>query len=174
MIATFLTVNINIVGKFYVVDSGFSNQPGYLAPYKGTKYHFQEYNQGPPPRGKKQTFNHRHSQIRNAIERSFGVLKNKWRILLHMPSYPPPKQSQIISACMAIHNYIRESKLEDRDFQECDDDEEFIPMVVEPSRLRRRHQRRRRATQAQGQNTSDDHNMNVFRDWIAEGLHRRR
>ncbi|XP_066320550.1 protein ALP1-like [Miscanthus floridulus] len=38
-------------GKFYVVDSGFSNQPGYLAPYKGTKYHFQEYNQGPPPRG---------------------------------------------------------------------------------------------------------------------------
>ena len=108
MIVIFLTVNINIVGKFYVVDSGFSNQPGYLAPYKGTKYHFQEYNQGPPPRGKKQTFNHRHSQIRNAIERSFGVLKNKWRILLHMPSYPPPKQSQIISACMAIHNYIRE------------------------------------------------------------------
>jgi len=91
-----------------------------------------------------------------------------------MPSYPPPKQSQIISACMAIHNYIRESKLEDRDFQECDDDEEFIPMGDEPIRLGRRHQRRRRATQAQGQNTSDDHNMNVFRDWIAEGLHRRR
>ncbi|XP_066316089.1 uncharacterized protein [Miscanthus floridulus] len=37
-------------GKFYVVDSGFSNQPGYLAPYKGTKYHLQEYNQGPPTR----------------------------------------------------------------------------------------------------------------------------
>jgi hypothetical protein len=66
-----------------------------------------------------------------------------------MPSYPPPKQSKIISACMAIHNYIRESKLEDRDFEECDDGEEFIPMVDEPSRLRR--QRRRRTTQAQGQ-----------------------
>ncbi|XP_066323863.1 malate dehydrogenase [NADP] 1, chloroplastic-like [Miscanthus floridulus] len=39
-----------LIGKFYVVDSGFSNQPGYLAPYKDTKYHFQEYNQGPPPR----------------------------------------------------------------------------------------------------------------------------
>jgi len=25
-----------------------------------------------------------------------------------------------------------------------------------------------------GKHTSDDHNMNVFRDWIAEGLHRRR
>jgi len=91
-----------------------------------------------------------------------------------MPSYPPPKQSKIISACMAIHNYIRESKLEDRDFEECDDDEEFIPMVDEPSRLRRQCRRRRRETQAQGENTSDDYNMNAFRDWIAEGLHRRR
>ena len=142
MFVTFVRVNITIVGKFYVVDSGFSNQPGYLAPYKGTKYHFQEYNQGPPPRGKKQTF--------ISIECSFGVLKNKWRMLLHMPSYPPPKQSKIISACMAIHNYIRESKLEDRDFEECDEDEEFIPMVDEPSRLRRQCRRRRCETQAQG------------------------
>ena len=170
----FLTVNNTIVGKFYMLDLGFSNQSGYLAPYKGTKYHLQEYNQGPPPRGKKQTFNHRHSQVRNAIECSFGVLKNKWRMLLHMPSYPTQKQSKIISACMALHNYIRESKLEDRDFEECDDDEEFIPMVDEPSRLRRQCRRRRHETQAQGENTRDDYNMNVFRDWIAEGLHRRR
>ena len=150
MFVTFVTINITIVGKFYVVDSGFSKQPGYLAPYKGTKYHFQEYNQGPPPRGKKQIFNYRHSQVRNAIERSFGVLKNKWRMLLHMPSYPPPKQSKIISACMAIHNYIRESKLENRDFEDSDDEEEFIPMVDEPSRLRHQCRRRRRETQAQG------------------------
>ena len=95
-------------------------------------------------------------------------------MLLHMPSYPTQKQSKIISACMALHNYIRESKLEDRDFEECDEDEEFIPMVDEPSRLRRRRQRRRRASQAQGANTSDDHDMNIFRDWIADGLHRRR
>ena len=91
-----------------------------------------------------------------------------------MPSYPTQKQSKIISACMALHNYIRESKLEDRDFEECDEDEEFIPMVDEPSRLRRRRQRRRLASQAQAANTRDDHDMNVFRDWIADGLHRRR
>ena len=122
----------------------------------------------------KTTFNHRHSQVCNAIECSFGLLKNKWRMLLHMPSYPTQKQSKIISACMALHNYIRESKLEDRDFEECDEDEEFIPMVDEPSRLQHRRQRLRRASQAQGANTSDDHDMNVFRDWIADGLHRRR
>ncbi|CAN6380572.1 unnamed protein product [Urochloa humidicola] len=41
-------------GKFYLVDSGFPNRPGYLAPYKGTKYHLPEFRQGPRPRGKKE------------------------------------------------------------------------------------------------------------------------
>ncbi|KAL6629318.1 hypothetical protein ACP70R_029083 [Stipagrostis hirtigluma subsp. patula] len=30
-------------GKFYLVDSGYPNKPGYLAPYKGTKYHLPEF-----------------------------------------------------------------------------------------------------------------------------------
>ncbi|XP_039842765.1 uncharacterized protein LOC120702870 isoform X2 [Panicum virgatum] len=39
-------------GKYYLVDSGYCNQVGYLAPYKGTKYHLQEYrNAGPPQDG---------------------------------------------------------------------------------------------------------------------------
>jgi hypothetical protein len=40
-------------GKFYLVDSGYPNRLGYLAPYKGTKYHLPEFRQGPLPRGKK-------------------------------------------------------------------------------------------------------------------------
>ena len=35
--------NYDCVGKFYLVDSGYLNRPGYLAPYKGTKYHVWEY-----------------------------------------------------------------------------------------------------------------------------------
>jgi hypothetical protein len=30
------------VGKHYLVDSGYPNRPGYLAPYKSTKYHVPE------------------------------------------------------------------------------------------------------------------------------------
>jgi hypothetical protein len=41
-------------GKFYLVDSGYPNRPGYLTPYKGTKYHLLEFRQGPRPRGKKE------------------------------------------------------------------------------------------------------------------------
>jgi hypothetical protein len=31
------------VGKFYLVDLGYPNQKGYLAPYKGVKYHLPEF-----------------------------------------------------------------------------------------------------------------------------------
>jgi len=62
------------------VDSGYANRPGYLAPYKGTKYHLQEYSEGPQPEGKEKTFNYAYSSLRNVIERCFGVLKMKWRI----------------------------------------------------------------------------------------------
>jgi hypothetical protein len=34
---------VAVVGKYYLVDSGYPNRLGYLAPYKGTKYHLQEY-----------------------------------------------------------------------------------------------------------------------------------
>uniref|UniRef100_A0A0A8XVL8 DDE Tnp4 domain-containing protein n=1 Tax=Arundo donax TaxID=35708 RepID=A0A0A8XVL8_ARUDO len=64
------------LGKFYLVDSGYPNQIGYLASYKGIKYHLFEFRNGPRPSGK-ETFNHLHSSLRNVIERSFGVLKMK-------------------------------------------------------------------------------------------------
>jgi hypothetical protein len=59
------------------VDSGYPNRPGYLAPYKGTKYHLPEFRQGPMPRGIKELFNFTQSSLRNVIERSFGNPKNE-------------------------------------------------------------------------------------------------
>ena len=62
-------------------------------------------------------FNHLHSSLRNAIERAFGVLKMKWRIPLAMPFFPEQEtQSKIITACMCLHNFIRDSKLYDGHF----------------------------------------------------------
>lgn len=104
------------VGKFYLVDSGYPNRPVYLAPYKGTKYHLLKYQNDPLPKGIKETFNYAHSSLWNAIERSFGVLKMKWRILLDLPSFPMSKQSKIITACMALHNFIREMAVSNEDF----------------------------------------------------------
>ena len=153
------------VGKFYLVDSGYLNRTGYLALYKETKYHLQEFRQGPMPRGKKELFNYSHSSLRNIIERSFGVLKMKWRILIDLPSYPMAKQSQIIMACMAVHNFIRESALADTDFDMCDQDENYVPMAEASSSSQGNRRRIRQG--------DEDRNMNRFRDCIADGLFRR-
>lgn len=143
------------------MDSGYPNRPGYLAPYKGTKYHLPEFRQGPRPSGKKEVFNFVHSSLRNVIERSFGVLKMKWRILLDVPSYPMRKQSQIILACMALHNFIRESAMADADFDMCDRDENYMPISTACSSQQ---------SGANSQLADEDEDMNVFRDNLANAL----
>jgi hypothetical protein len=69
----------------------------------------------------KEVFNHAHSSHINVIERCFGILKNKWHILGHLPSYPIQKQAQIIVACMTLHNFIRDA-IYDNDFENYEDD----------------------------------------------------
>jgi len=98
-------------------------------------------------------FNHAHSSLRNVIEWSFGVLKLKWRILLNLPSYPVNKQSKIIVACMALHNFIREADLEDPDFESNVQDDS--PRLTYDN--------------TDG-GTRDDVDMNVFRDAIATAM----
>ncbi|EEE55786.1 hypothetical protein OsJ_04361 [Oryza sativa Japonica Group] len=40
--------------KYYLVDSGYPNRIGYLAPYKGTKYHLQEFQNAAEPECKQE------------------------------------------------------------------------------------------------------------------------
>jgi hypothetical protein len=104
-----------LTGKYYLVDSGYPNRTGYLAPFKEQRYHIPDF-QGASPQNMQEKFNHRHSSLRNVVERAFGVLKMKWRILLSIPHYDPLTQTKIITACMCLHNFIRDSKLYDDHF----------------------------------------------------------
>jgi hypothetical protein len=113
-------------GKYYLVDSGYPNRKGYLAPYKGQRYRIPKFQNGSQPIGFKELFNHAHSSLRNVIERSFGVLKMKWRILLNVPSYSMENQTKIIIACMALHNFIRDSNLSDAHFDTLASDETYV------------------------------------------------
>jgi hypothetical protein len=38
------------------------------------------------------------------------------------------KQSKIIYACMALHNFIQDSKMADELFGKCDEDKEYMPI----------------------------------------------
>jgi len=107
----------------------------------------------------KETFNHAHSQIRNVIERSFGVLKMKWRILLNMQKFPEHKQTRIIVTCMALHNFIRESGIADREFAMSDADANYLPMPI-PSQ----------SEWPEDEPLVEDSNMNEFRDELAHDL----
>ncbi|KAL6276458.1 hypothetical protein ACE6H2_020059 [Prunus campanulata] len=106
-------------GYYYVVDAGYSNVPGFLAPYRGERYHLRDY-RGPrrAPRGPMELFNYRHSSLRNVIERCFGVLKARFPILKLMPNYPPRRQRRIPIACCVLHNFIRKEARRDRMFEE--------------------------------------------------------
>jgi hypothetical protein len=42
-------------------------------------------------RGMKEAFNYAHSSLRNVVERSFGVFKQKWRMMYGIPSFPVAK-----------------------------------------------------------------------------------
>ncbi|KAL7216458.1 hypothetical protein ACSBR1_028405 [Camellia fascicularis] len=53
------------------------NIPGFLAPFHSQRYHLQEFHSRHYS-GPKELFNHRHSLLRNVIERTFGVLKKRF------------------------------------------------------------------------------------------------
>jgi len=146
---------------FYLVDAGYPNRPGYLAPYKGTKYHIQDFQNAGEPRGKQEIFNYAHSSLRNVIERAFGVLKMKWRILLSIPAYPPQTQTQIIVACVALHNFIRLSRQFDVDFQHLDHHVNFVPAEADQPETE------------PAPDSADREQMNAFRDSIANRLFNR-
>ena len=50
------------------------------------------------------------------IEHTFGVWKNKWRIIRNMPSFPFYIQILIVSATMTLHNFVRLNDRDDRGF----------------------------------------------------------
>lgn len=90
-------------------DNGYTNGEGFLTPYRGVRYHLNDWGEGTSlPRNKEELFNMRHSRARNVIERSFGLLKGRWGILRSASFYPIKVQNRIILACCLVHNFIRD------------------------------------------------------------------
>ena len=88
-----------IIGYYYLCDAGYTNGEGFLAPYRGQRYHLNEWRHGLQPTTLEEYFNMKHSSTRNVIERCFGLLKGRWAILRNKSFYPIKTQVRIISAC---------------------------------------------------------------------------
>jgi hypothetical protein len=120
-----------VLGKYYLVDAGYPNRFGYLAPYKGERYHVPDFHRGVPPTTPVEKLNRIHSSKRNIIECGFGVLKMKWQTLLKMPKYSIETQKMIVAACMTLHNYIRAHDTKDLHFERFDRDPDYVPEIPE-------------------------------------------
>ncbi|KAM3193779.1 hypothetical protein ACQJBY_070420 [Aegilops geniculata] len=152
--------------KYYLVDAGYPNRKGYLAPYKGERYHVPDFHRGVPPNTPKEKFNRLHSSKRNCIERAFGVWKMKWQILLKMPSYSIETQKMIVAATMTLHNYVRFHDEEDIHFVRCDRDPDYVPTI--PKRYKKF------AVPSHASDTSttaeNGEDMDVFRQELATAI----
>ncbi|XP_058072322.1 uncharacterized protein LOC131221170 [Magnolia sinica] len=94
-------------GKYYVVDAGYANVPGFLAPYQGVDYHLNEYGTERSPQDKKELFNYQHSLLHNVVKRAFGMLKARFPILKTSPLYKIETQVKVVLACCILHNFIQ-------------------------------------------------------------------
>ena len=97
-----------IAGLYYLVDSGYAIGIAFLPPHKSARYHAQKF------RGVnwqsttlQELFNYRHSSLRMVIEWCFGMLKARFLILNEMHSFSLSRHRLIVTACCALHNFIR-------------------------------------------------------------------
>ena len=58
-------------------------------------------------------FNLRHSELRNVVERTFGVLKRRFSILRTPPEYPLDIQVKLVYALVVIHNFLAQIRATD-------------------------------------------------------------
>lgn len=97
-----------ILGNYYLCDNDYALIEGFLAPYKGVKYHPKEW--GPKserPQNPQEMFNLRHSRARNVIERAFAILRTRWGILRSAPNYEDKVNNRLVMACFLLHNFVR-------------------------------------------------------------------
>lgn len=88
------------------MDGGYANCEGFLAPYRGHRYHLKEWGSYQPVSAE-EYFNMKHSKARNVIERLFALLKGRWAILRSASFFPIKTQGRIVLACCLLHNLIK-------------------------------------------------------------------
>jgi hypothetical protein len=93
-------------GKFYLVDARYRAKPGFLPPFRGVRYHLNDWGNN-LVQNEKELFNHKHSSLRVTVERAFGSLKQRFKVLDDAtPFFPFPTQVDIVVACCIIHNWV--------------------------------------------------------------------
>ncbi|XP_021771781.1 protein ALP1-like [Chenopodium quinoa] len=149
-------------GNYYLVDASYTNCDGFLAPYRGKRYHLKEWTDK-QPESAEEYFNMKHARARNVVERCFGLLKGRWSTLRSPSFFPIRTQGRIVMACCLLHNLIRrvmpiddieEEELSEDFDDDSDDEPEYITSV---------------ATSDQWTNFRNKLAQDMFNGWRARG-----
>lgn len=88
------------------MDAGYGAKPGFMPPFRGVRYHLNEWGNN-PVQNEKELFNLRHSSLRVTVERAFGSLKRRFKVLDDAtPFFPYLTQVDIVIACCILHNWV--------------------------------------------------------------------
>lgn len=88
------------------MDAGYGAKPGFIPPFRGVRYHLNEWGNN-PPLNEKELFNLRHSSLRVSVERAFGSLKRRFKVLDDAtPFFPFSTQVDVVIASCILHNWV--------------------------------------------------------------------
>ena len=126
-----ISFTLTFTDKYYLCDAAYTNTRGFMTPYRNTRYWLADYRRQ-RALTKEEKFNHAHAQLRNVIERAYGVLKARFPILKQMAPFPFGVQRDVVIACFAVHNFIRKCNIHDDIFMEFEENT-TAPMQNEES-----------------------------------------
>jgi len=79
----------------------------------------------------KQTFfNYRLSLARRIVENAFGIMATRFRVSEKPFPYRPEKVILIVHACCALHNWLRQTKLQNKQFEYTVDSEKLDTGII--------------------------------------------
>lgn len=93
--------------SFILGDAGYPLEPWLITPFRSPEQFSCESN-----------FNKAHAKARNIVERTIGLLKNRFRCLLgaRQLHYSPKKAVQFVNVCCALHNICIYFNVEDDEY----------------------------------------------------------
>ncbi|XP_039119378.1 uncharacterized protein LOC120255673 [Dioscorea cayenensis subsp. rotundata] len=90
----------------------YANCSGFLPPFRGQWYYLSSWADGHRLETPKEFFNMKHVSAKNVIERTFALLKIRWKITSSPSFYSIAMQRHIINECCLLHNFIRRDLIE--------------------------------------------------------------
>jgi hypothetical protein len=126
-----LSIAIDLHGErvvtCFLADAIYGLEQRVMTPFRGIRYHLKEWI-GLRPQNAHEMYNLQHAKLRNAIERTIGILKRRFKELRVASECDIENHVKNIYACVALHNFIKFHKgdidddyLEDSDIDEGDD-----------------------------------------------------